>query len=416
MLFVTQSFLEDMALVLAIAAVATIICQFLRQPVVLGYLVAGMAVGPHIPGFYADVRQMREVAELGVTLLIFAIGLEFKLRRLMRLAPTAGLVALAQIAAMVGLGYLVGRLMGWTAWQSLLAGAVASISGAVVIAKAFEETPVDPRVRELVFGVVLCEDVIAIFMLAVLITLASGRELSFLELSTKVRLLGAFVVLLLAIGIFTVPRLLRGAARFRRKETLLITSLGLCFALAVLAERAGYSVALGAFLAGSLVAESGLGEEVEKLIEPVKQVFGAVFFVAVGMLIDPEELAAHWAALVLLVGVVVIGKIVAVTLASLAIGERPEVAVKCGFAMGQIGVFSLLIAEIGTKSDAMSGFLYTLAAGSCAITMFLCPRLIRLSNPAADWVGRHLPMPIEGALTRYNRWLHPSRKAPEAKG
>ena len=416
MLFVTQSFLEDMALVLAIAAVATIICQFLRQPVVLGYLVAGMAVGPHIPGFYADVHQMREVPELGVTLLIFAIGLEFKLRRLMRLAPTAGLVALAQIAAMVGLGYLVGRLMGWTAWQSLLAGAVASISGAVVIAKAFEETPVDPRVRELVFGVVLCEDVIAIFMLTVLITLASGRELSFLELSTKVRLLGAFVVLLLATGIFTVPRLLRGAARFRRKETLLITSLGLCFALAVLAERAGYSVALGAFLAGSLVAESGLGEEVEKLIEPVKQIFGAVFFVAVGMLIDPEELAAHWAALVLLVGVVVIGKIVAVSLASLAIGERPEVAVKCGFAMGQIGVFSLLIAEIGTKSDAMSGFLYTLAAGSCAITMFLCPRLIRLSNPTADWVGRHLPMPIEGALTRYNRWLHPRRKAPEAKG
>jgi CPA2 family monovalent cation:H+ antiporter-2 len=271
-------------------------------------------------------------------------------------------------------------------------------------------------VRELVFGVVLCEDVIAIFMLTVLITLASGRELSFLELSTKVRLLGAFVVLLLAIGIFTVPRLLRGAARFRRKETLLITSLGLCFALAVLAERAGYSVALGAFLAGSLVAESGLGEEVEKLIEPVKQVFGAVFFVAVGMLIDPGELAAHWAALVLLLGVVVVGKIVAVSLASLAIGERPEVAVKCGFAMGQIGVFSLLIAEIGTKSDAMSGFLYTLAAGTCAITMFLCPRLIRLSNPAADWVGRHLPMPIEGALTRYNRWLHPSRKAPEAKG
>lgn len=412
MFFVTQNFLEDMALVMAIAAVATIICQVLRQPVVLGYLVAGMVVGPHIPGFYADVHQMREVAELGVTLLIFAIGLEFKLRRLMRLAPTAGLVALVQIAAMVGLGYLAGQLMGWTSWQSLLAGAVVSISGAVVIAKAFEETPVDPRVRELVFGVVLSEDVIAILMLTVLITMANGGDPTFLALSTKVRLLGAFVVLLLVIGTFTVPRLLRGVARFKRKEILLITSLGLCFALAVLAERAGYSVALGAFLAGSLVAELGLGEEVEKLIEPVKQIFGAVFFVAVGMLIDPGALATHWVALVVLVSVVVIGKIVSVSLASLAIGEPPEVAFKCGFAMGQIGVFSLLIAEIGTKSDVANGFLFTLSAGTCAITMFLCPRLIWASTPAADWVGRHLPVPVKGALVRYGGWLHPSRDRP----
>lgn len=393
-MIVTHNFLEDMALVLCVAGLATVICQLLRQPLLLGYLVAGMVVGPSVPGLYASTERVHLVSELGVTVLVFAIGLEFDLRRLIRLAPTAGVVALVQFAAMVGLGYLVGQLMGWTPWESLLTGAILSISGIVIIAKAFEETRVDPRVRELVFGVVLCEDVIAILLMAALITIANAGAVSLRALSIDAGLLALFIVALIAIGLITVPYVVRWVARLKRPETLLIFSLGLCFAFAMIAERAGYSLVLGAFLAGLLVAESGHGAEVEKLIVPIRHVFGAIFFVAVGMLIDPQLLARYWAVLAVLVAVVVVGKIISVSLASIAIGERPDTALKTGFAMAQIGVFSILIAEVGSGASGTRSFLYTLAVGVVATTAFLCPLLIRASAPAADWLDRHLPLPV----------------------
>jgi monovalent cation:H+ antiporter-2, CPA2 family len=389
---ISYNFLEDMALVLCVAALATVICQLLRQPVLLGYLVAGMVVGPNVPGVYANTERVHLVSELGVTVLVFAIGLEFDLRRLIRLAPTAGLVALIQFAAMVGLGYLVGHLMGWTPWESLLTGAILSISGVVIIAKAFEEARVDPRVRELVFGVVLCEDVIAILLLAVLITIANGGAVSFRAFSIDAGLLSTFIIALVAIGLITVPYVVRGVAGFKRPETLLITGLGLCFAFAMIAERAGYSLVLGAFLAGVLVAESGHGAEVEKLIGPIRHVFGAIFFVAVGMLIDPQLLARYWPVLAVLVAVVVAGKIVSVSLASIAIGERPDTALKTGFAMAQIGVFSFLIAEVGSRASGTRNFLYTLAVGVSATTAFLCPLLIRASI-AGSGLARSPPSP-----------------------
>jgi monovalent cation:H+ antiporter-2, CPA2 family len=413
-MIVTHNFLEDMALVMCVAALATVICQLLRQPLLLGYLVAGMVVGPNVPGVYASTERVHLVKDLGVTVLVFAIGLEFDLRRLIRLAPTAGVVALIQFAVMVGLGYLVGHLMGWTPWESLLTGAILSISGIVIIAKAFEETRVDPRVRELVFGVVLCEDVMAILLMAALITIANAGAVSLRALSINAGLLALFIVMLIAIGLITVPYVVRRVARLKRPETLLILSLGLCFAFAMIAERAGYSLVLGAFLAGSLVAESGHGAEVEKLIVPIRQVFGAIFFVAVGMLIDPQLLARYWAVLAALVAVVVVGKIVSVSLASTAIGERPDTALKSGFAMAQIGVFSILIAEVGSGATDTRSFLYTLAVGVTATTAFLCPFLIRASTPTADWLDRHLPLPVRSTLSRYDAWLKPKPEAGES--
>ena len=414
MLFVTHNFLEDMALVLCVAALASVVCRVLRQPLVVGYLVAGMMVGPHIPGVYASTERVRIVSDLGVTVLIFSIGLEFDFRRLLRLAPTAGLVAVIQAAAMVCLGYLVGRLMGWTPWDSLVTGAIVSISGAVIVAKAFEEVRVDPRVRELVFGVVLCEDVIGILLLAVLITLANGGAFSFHTLEIDAGRLGSFIFVVIAIGLITVPYLVRGIARFKRPETLVITSLGLCFAFAMIAERLGYTVVLGAFLAGSLVAESRQGEEVEKLIEPVRHVFGAIFFVSVGMLIDPQGLASHWPALVVLTALAVTGKIVSVSLASTLVGEHPEVAVKTGFAMAQIGTFSILFAEVGTNGGATPGFLYSLAVALKAVTAVLCPLMVRASDPAAGWIDRHLPPPVQSALLQYGAWRDRNRKPAAA--
>ena len=313
---------------------------------------------------------------------------------------------------MIGLGYLVGRLMGWSRWESLVTGAMISISGAVIVAKAFEEVRVEPRVRQLVFGVVLCEDVIAIVLLAVLITLANGDVLSFHALSIDVSLLSSFIILVIAIGLMTVPYLVRGVARFKRPETLLITSLGLCFALAMIAERAGYTVVLGAFLAGSLVAESARGAEVEKLIEPVRHVFGAIFFVSVGMLINPQLLASHWPALALLTVVAVAGKLVSVSLASMLVGEPPNGAVKTGFAMAQVGTYSILFAQVDTDGGGTGGLLYSLAVGLKAITSVLCPLMIRASIPAADWTDRHLPMRVQTALSQYGAWLDLIRKSP----
>jgi CPA2 family monovalent cation:H+ antiporter-2 len=398
--FVTQNFLEDMGLTLCVAAVATVICQFLRLPLLVGYLIAGIVVGPFVPGVYASMERVHLVSDLGVTVLVFSIGLDFNFRRLMQLAPTAGLVALLQVVAMVGLGYSVGLLMGWSPWECLVTGAMVSISGVVILAKAFEEVPVEPRVRELVFGVVMCEDVIAILMLAVLITIAKGGGVSLYAFTIEASLLSLFIVVLITIGLITVPYVLGAVARFKRPETLLITSLGLCFGLAMIAERAGYSMILGAFLAGSLVAESAESSEIEKLIEPVRHIFGALFFVSVGMLIDPLLLLKYWPALVFLSIVVITGKIISVFLASLLIGERIDIAVKSGPAMAQIGVFAILLGRVASGGGAPSGFLYSLAVGVCSITAFLCPLLIRASNPVGSWIERYLTKPVQRALSQ----------------
>ena len=411
---ITHNFVEDMAVIMCVAGLATVICQFLRQPLLVGYLVAGMVVGPHVPGVYANTERVHLVSELGIILLVFAIGLEFKFRRLIRLAPTAGLVALIQILVMMALGYSIGRLMGWTQWDSVLTGAVASISGIVIVAKGFEEARVDSRVRELVFGIIVCEDVIAIFLLAVLDTMARGGSASLRALSTKAGLLPLFVLALIGLGMLIVPRMVRKVAWLKRPETLLITSLGLCFAFSMMAERAGYTVALGAFLAGVLVAESGHGEQVEELTKPVQQMFGAIFFVSVGMLVDPRQLATHWRVLLVLIAVVISGKIISVTLSSLLIGERIGVALKSGFAMAQIGIFSFLLAEVGSKEGTARSLLYTLAVGTCATTAFLCPHLIKASMPLGDWLERRLPGRVPGAANQYGASFEATRSRSES--
>jgi K+:H+ antiporter len=412
-----HEFLKSLTVVLAVAAVTTVVFQRLRQPVVLGYLIAGLIVGPHVPiPLVADPGVVQTLSELGVILLMFSLGLEFNLRKLMSVGPTAGLTALLQSSLMVWLGFMIGRLFGWTTLESLFAGAVIAISSTTIIAKAFEEQGVTGKLRDLVVGILIVEDLIAVLLMAILTAVASGSGLAAGPLAATVARLVAFLVTLVAVGLMVVPRAIRAIVRLNRRETTLVASIGICFTIALLAQAFGYSVALGAFLAGSLVAESGQEKQVERLVEPVRDVFAAVFFVSVGMLIDPALVARHWLAVAALTAAVVIGKVVGVSLGAFLTGSGMRTSVQAGLSLAQIGEFSFIIAGLGLALRATGEFLYPVAVAVSALTTLLTPWMIRASEPIAAWVDHKLPKPLQTFAALYGSWLEElrSRRPPPA--
>jgi CPA2 family monovalent cation:H+ antiporter-2 len=405
-----HAFLMSLTVVLAVAAVTTVVFQRLRQPVVLGYIIAGLIVGPHVPiPLVADPNVVQTLSELGVILLMFSLGLEFSLRKLMAVGPTAGLTALLQSSLMVWLGFTIGRLFGWTTLESLFAGAVIAISSTTIIAKAFEEQGIRGKLRELVVGVLIVEDLIAVLLMAVLTAIASGSGLAAGPLAATIGRLAAFLVGLVGFGLLLVPRAIRAISRLNRRETTLVASIGICFTIALLAQAFGYSVALGAFLAGSLVAESGEEKQIERLVEPVRDVFGAVFFVSVGMLIDPALVARHWPAVVVLTAAVVIGKVVGVSLGAFLTGSGMRTSVQAGLSLAQIGEFSFIIAGLGLALHATGEFLYPVAVAVSALTTLFTPWMIRASEPIAAWVDRKLPRPLQTFAALYGSWLEELR-------
>ena len=405
-----HEFLRSLTVVLAVAAITTVLFQRLRQPVVLGYIIAGLIVGPHVPiPLVADPGVVQTLSELGVILLMFSLGLEFSLRKLMAVGPTAGLTALLQSSLMVWLGFTIGRLFGWTPLESLFAGAVIAISSTTIIAKAFDEQGITGRLREFVVGVLIVEDLIAVLLMAVLTAIASGSGLAAGPLVATIARLVAFLVTLVAVGLMVVPRAVRAIVRLNRRETTLVASIGICFTVALLAQAFGYSVALGAFLAGSLVAESGEEKQVERLVEPVRDVFAAVFFVSVGMLIDPALVARHWLAVVVLTAAVIIGKVVGVSLGAFLTGNGMRTSVQAGLSLAQIGEFSFIIAGLGLTLHATGDFLYPVAVAVSALTTLLTPWMIRASEPIAAWVDQKLPKPLQTFAALYGSWLEELR-------
>jgi K+:H+ antiporter len=398
-------------MVLCVAAVTTIIFQKIRQPVVVGYLIAGLIVGPYIPPLFADPERVRTLSELGVILLMFALGLEFSVRKLIRLGPTSGFITALQVGFMVWLGYVCGRALGWTPLESIFTGAILSISSTTIVAKAYQETPVSDRLRELVFGVLLAEDLAAVVELAILTTLASGASVSASLMTVTIARLILFLVAFVGIGFIVVPPVVRFIVRMDRPETTLVAVVGICFAFALLAEHAGYSVALGAFLAGSLVAESGEVAQIEHLVAPLRDIFGAVFFVSVGMMIDPALIQQHWQALIVLTAAVVGGKIVGVTFASMLSGFGTKTSIEAGMSLSQIGEFSFIIAGAGLKTGAARDFLYTLAVAVSAVTTFLTPYMIRGSIPFAEFVSARMPRQLKVLEALYDSWLEQIRNA-----
>jgi CPA2 family monovalent cation:H+ antiporter-2 len=409
----THRFLEALALVLGTAAFTTVLFQFLRQPVVLGYLLAGVLVGPHVAfPLFADPDTIHTLSELGVILLMFALGLEFRLGKLAELAPTAGVTALIQCSIMLWLGFLIGRAFGWTPLESVFTGAILAISSTTIIAKAFDEQGIGGRLRELVVGILIVEDLIAVLLMAGLTGVSSGSGLAPAEIALTTGRLLAFLAALVGIGLLVVPRTMRAIVRLERPETTLVASVGICFAIAFLAQSAGYSVALGAFLAGSLVAESGSAHAIERHVEPVKDLFAAVFFVSVGMLIDPALVAKHAAAIAVLTTAVIVGKVVSVTIGAFLTGQPTRVSVQAGMSLAQIGEFSFIIAGLGLALGATRDFLYPVAVAVSALTTLTTPWLIRISGPIASLVDRKLPRPLQTFVALYGGWIERLRATP----
>ena len=412
-----HEFLKNLALVLCVAAATSLLFQRLRQPVVFGYLIAGMLLGPHIPvPLVADVDMVRTLSELGVVLVMFSLGLDFSLRSLARVGPTAGLVALIECSTMVWLGFGAARLFGWTMQESVFAGAIVAISSTTILVKAFGELGITGKLTTVVFGVLVFEDLIAILLLALLTTLSGGDAVSWRGVATTAGRLFAFLAGLIGLGLLVVPRLIRGVVRAGRPELTLLASVGLCFASALLALTFGYSVALGAFLAGSLVGESGEEKEVARLVEPVRDLFAAIFFVSVGMLIDPALVARHWGAVLVFTIIVLAGKTVAVSAGAFLVGYGPRVAVQAGMSLSQIGEFSFIIAGVGLASGATGDFLFPVAVAVSAVTSLGTPWMIRASGPAASFVDRKLPKPVQTFVALYGSWIERVRSAREATG
>jgi len=400
-----HEFLTTLALVLCIAGITTVVFQRLRQPVVFGYLLAGLIVGPGttIP-LAADEAVVQTLAELGVILLMFSLGLEFSVRKLIKVAPTAGVIGVGQCSAMIWAGYLIGQLFGWTTLESVYLGAIIAISSTTIIIKAFNEQGIRERFTRLVFGILIVEDLIGILLLTILTAISAGGVTFGGLLGTAGRL-SLFLALVIGIGLLTVPRTVRMVVRLDKPETTLVMSVGVCFALSWLALEFGYSVALGAFIAGSLIAESGHAKNIEHLVQPVRDIFGAVFFVAVGMLIDPRIIADHLGAVVVITLTVVFMKVTSVSVLSFVTGYNVRTSVQSGMSLAQIGEFSFIIAGLGLSLGATRNFLYPIAVAVSAITTLTTPILIRNSGRFASWVDRNLPVPIQNFVSLYTSWI-----------
>jgi len=408
-------FLQNLAIVLCVAAVATVVFQRLHQPVVFGYLLAGMIIGPHLPiPLVADPGIVRALSELGVILLMFSLGLEFTFRKLVLVSQKSGAVAVFECTIMISVGYLVGQLLGFSQMESIFAGALIGISSTTIIVKAFQEQKVKGRVSELVFGILIIEDLIAIFLLAILTTLSRSGAISPTDIGVTAVRLVTFLAGLIGVGLLIVPRAIRVVQRLGQSETTLVASIGICFAAALLALTFGYSVALGAFIAGSLVAESGHEVEIEELVRPVRDVFAAIFFVSVGMIFDPGAVLENWRAVLALTLAVIVGKTLAVTTGAFLAGHGRRTSMRAGMSVAQIGEFSFIIAAVGVTSGVIGSYMYPVAIAVSAITTLTTPLLIRLSNRAAESIDHWLPGPIQTVAALYASWIERVRSAPRA--
>jgi CPA2 family monovalent cation:H+ antiporter-2 len=386
--------INDLGLILITAAIAVLIFRRLKQPLVLGYLVAGFLASSNFYFFPSikDVNSIEVWAEIGVIFLLFSLGLEFSFKKLLKVGGTASITALTQIITMIILGYFAGRFMGWGEMNSIFLGVILSISSTTIILKAFDELGVkSQKFTGNVIGALIVQDIVAILMMVLLSTIAVSQQFSGTELIQSLLKLTFFLAIWFISGIFFIPTLLKKLKHLFTDEMLLIISLALCLLMVIFAAGVGFSPALGAFIMGSIIAETNEAERIEHIVKPVKDLFGAVFFVSVGMLINPETLVEYALPVMILTFVTVFGQSIASTIGTLISGQPLKESIQTGMSLSQIGEFSFIIATLGATLNVTSDFLYPIVVAVSAVTAFTTPFMIKFSTPVASFIEKKLP-------------------------
>ena len=400
------SFLQDLAVVMMVAGVVTLLFRFLKQPIILGYIVAGLIIGPHtlpIPLVH-NVATIETLAHLGVVFLMFSLGLEFHLRKLLRVGLPAMLTAGVEMLLMLFIGHQAGALFGWTPMEQVFLGCILAVSSTAMIATSLRNAgQIRSDSGQFIVGLLIVEDIAVILMMVLLPGLAGSGELPAREMLLTVLRLGAFLVGLVVVGLIVVPRLLRHVSGHRSDEMLLTTTLGLCFGTALLAARMEYSVALGAFIMGAIVAESREAPRVERLMAPIRDLFMAVFFVAIGMLIQPRYLAGNLVPILVITVLFVAGKVAACAAGAYMGGRDLASSIRIGANMAQLGEFAFVLATLGLQLGVTHEHLYPVIAGVTVLNAVLRPSLVASAEPVAAFLHRRLPGTWVAAMTLFNR-------------
>ena len=397
--------ISDLGLILMTAGIAVLLFKIIKQPLVLGYLIAGFLAGNHFDFFPSikDVHSVEVWAEIGVIFLLFSLGLEFSFKKLMKVGGTASITAITQIIAMVLIGYLVGKWMGWKEMDCIFLGVILSISSTTIILKTFDELGVKAQqFAGIVIGSLIVQDIVAILMMVLLSTVAVSQQFSGGELLLSVLKLGFFLIAWFVGGIFFIPTLLKKTKHLLTDEMMLILSLALCLMMVILASNVGFSPALGAFIMGSIIAETTQAEHIEHLIKPVKDLFGAVFFVSVGMLINPETLYEYAVPVVILTLITIFGQSISSTVGALISGQPLKQSVQTGMSLSQIGEFSFIIATLGMSMNVTSNFLYPVVVAVSAVTTFTTPFMVKMAVPFSGYLEKKLPRKWVKRIARYS--------------
>lgn len=397
--------IEDLALILAIAGVITLLFKKLKQPVVLGYILAGLLVGPKVSLLptVSDLANVQVWADIGVVILLFSLGLEFSFKKLVKVGGTAGISGIFEVSCMIGLGFITGRMLGWPTMDCIFLGGIIAISSTTIIIRAFDELGVKTqKFASVVLGILVIEDLVAVLLMVLLSTVAVSQKFAGGEMLQSVLKLIFFLCLWFISGIFILPTFFKYVKKLINDETLLVISLGLCLVMVVVATHTGFSAPLGAFIMGSILAETTQAEKIDHLVKPVKDLFGAIFFVSVGLLIDPALLVKYALPVGVLTLVVILGKTISVTIGALLSGQPLKQSLQSGMSLSQIGEFSFIIASLGLSLGVTSDYLYPIAVGVSVVTAFTTPYMIRLADPLYHLLEKKLPLKWRSALNQYS--------------
>ena len=386
--------IEDLALILVVAGIVTLVFKKLKQPLVLGYIVAGFLVSPHMPYIMSvvDKGDIHTWADIGVMFLLFSLGLDFSFKKILKMGMAPVIAALTIIFSMMTLGILVGHSFGWNRMDCIFLGGMLAMSSTTIIYKAFDDLGLrQQRFASLVMSVLILEDVLAIVMMVMLSAIASGNNPDGGEMLGSILKIGFFLVLWFVVGIFLIPLFFRKTRKLMNSETMVIVALGLCCLMAVLSTKVGFSSAFGAFVMGSIIAETVEADKIIKLVEPVKNLFGAIFFVSVGMLVEPKVLVDYAIPILVLVLTILLGQGIFGTAGFMLSGQSLKNAMRCGFSMAQIGEFAFIIASLGLSLGVIGKFLYPVVVAVSVITTFLTPYMIRFAEPCYNHIEERLP-------------------------